>query len=111
MTLLKTTGYQKDQTGSWIEKDSSAQLTYSMDWSQWLQGSDTISTVEYSVSPSTDINDVHIVNSGVQIGYLTYAELSKGRNGEIYTIAAKITTNDGKIDTRRFRIKVKDRYL
>jgi len=111
MTILTTTGYQKDVQGSWIDKDSSATLTYSMDWSQWLIGTDTVQSVQYTISPSADANDVKVVTSGVSGGLITYATLWKGINNVIYTVSARVTTSDGKIDTRRFRIKVKDRYL
>ena len=111
MTTIATTGYQRDVQGHWIEKDSTATLTYSMDWSDWLLADDTIISVLYTVTPSPDANDIDIVNSGVTGGFMTYVTLSKGVNNVTYTVAAKVTTADGKIDSRRFRIKVKDRYL
>jgi hypothetical protein len=111
MTTITTTGYQRDVQGHWIEKDSSAVLTYSMDWTDWLVGDDTIATVEYTVTPSPTANDVKIASSGVQGGFITYARLNKGINNTTYSVAAKVTTANGLVDTRRFRIKVKDRYL
>ena len=110
-TQLTTTGYQRDVQGHWIEKDPSAQLIYSMDWSDWLQTNDQIITVSYTVSPSSADNDIAIEDSGTQLGYLTYCELSKGVHGETYTVAAEVTTADGRVDTRRFRIKCKNRYV
>jgi len=110
-TQLTTTGYQRDVQGHWIEKDPQAQLIYSMDWTDWLMANDQISSVIYTVTPTADTNDIDIVDSGTQLGYLTYVELSKGIHGETYTVAAKVTTVDGRIDTRRFRIKCKNRYV
>jgi hypothetical protein len=110
-TQLTTSGYQKDVQGYWIEKDPSAQLIYSMDWSDWLLSNDQIAQVEYTVTPNANIQDIDIEDSGQQLGYLTYCELSRGQHGETYTVAAKVTTVDGRIDTRRFRIKCKNRFV
>jgi hypothetical protein len=110
-TQLTTTGYQKDVQGHWIEKDPEAKLIYSMDWSDWLLANDQITSVQYTVTPSAGANDIDIEDSGQQLGYLTYCELSKGVHGETYTVAAKVTTADGRIDTRRFRIKCKNRFV
>lgn len=110
-TQLTTTGYQRDVQGHWIEKDPQAQLIYSMDWSDWLLSNDQIASVVYTVSPSAAANDIEIVDSGTQLGYLTYVELKDGVHAETYTVAAKVTTVDGRIDTRRFRVKCKNRYV
>lgn len=110
-TQLTTTGYQRDVQGHWIEKDPEAQLIYSMDWTDWLPTNDELATVTYTVTPSAGVNDIDIEDSGMQLGYLTYCELSKGVHGETYTVAANVTTVDGRSDTRRFRIKCKNRYV
>lgn len=110
-TQLSTTGFQRDVQGHWIEKDPEARLIYSIDWSEWLLTNDTIASVVYTVTPSAGANDIDIEDSGTQLGYLTYCDLSKGVHGETYTVSAKVTTVDGKIDTRRFRIKCKNRYV
>jgi hypothetical protein len=110
-TQLSTTGYQRDVQGHWIEKDPQARLIYSMDWSEWLLTNDQIQSVSYTVTPSSAANDIDIEDTGTQLGYLTYVELSKGVSGETYTVSATVSTVDGKIDTRRFRIKCKNRYV
>lgn len=110
-TQLTTTGYQKDVQGHWIEKDPQAKLIYSLDWQDWLLANDALASVVYTVTPSAGANDIDLIESGTQLGYLTYCELSKGVHGETYTVSAKVTTVDGRIDTRRFRIKCKNRYV
>jgi hypothetical protein len=110
-TQLTTTGYQRDVQGYWIEKDPQSRLIYTMDWSEWLLSNDQVSTVQYTVTPSRDNTDIVVHQTGVQIGYLTYIELSSGRNGETYTVAATVTTVNGTVDTRRFKIKSKNRYV
>ena len=107
------TGFQKDVTGYWIEKDPQAQLVYTLDWSEWLLSNDEIASVVYSVTHSASpapVNDLTIVSSGASLTYTTYVELSKGIAGEIYTVTAKVTTVDGLTDARRFRVKVKERH-
>lgn len=110
-TQLSTTGFQRDVQGYWIEKDPQAQLIYSLDWSDWLQSNDTVASVQYTVSPSAAAQDLEIVQSGVQLGTLTFVELRDGVVNETYTVQARITTVDGRIDVRRFRIKCKNRYV
>jgi len=111
-TQLAATGFQKDVTGFWIEKDPQAKLVYTLDWSEWLLTNDTIASVQYSVTNTGDAqNDLTIVSSGSQLGYTTFVELSKGVDKEIYTVTAKVTTADGLIDRRSFRIKVKTRTV
>lgn len=110
-TQLSTTGYQRDVQGHWIEKDPQAQLIYSMDWSDWLISNDTVASVTYSVAPTGNNQDLQVVQSGVQLGYLTFVELRLGQVGETYTVTARVTTTDGRIDRRSFRIKCKNRYV
>lgn len=111
-TQLAATGFQKDVNGYWIEKDPQARLIYTLDWSDWLLNNDTIASVQYTVTNTGDAqNDLTIVSSGSQLNYTTFVELSKGVNKEIYTITAKVTTAEGLIDRRSFRIKIKERAV
>ena len=112
-TQLAATGFQKDVTGYWIEKDPQAQLVYTLDWSEWLLNNDEIASVQYTVS-TTGVNiadDLNIVSSGSQLGYTTFVELRKGVDKEIYTVTAKVTTTEGLVDRRSFRIKIKTRTV
>lgn len=109
MTITRT-GYEKDNQGSWIAKDPQASLVYSMDWSEWLPVGDTIAAVTYSLQVrSNDPAPLVRVSQGVQSGTLTYVELSGGQVGKVYTVTAAITTADGNIDRRSFRIKTENR--
>lgn len=104
------TGYKKDTVGSWIAKDPLAQLLYQIEWNQWLPSGDGLSAVTYTVSTiSGDAAPLTKVSSGIS-GTQTYVELSGGTAGEIYTVSATVTTDDGLIDSRAFRVKVDDRY-
>ena len=104
------TGYQQDKDGVWIPKDRLATLTYSMDWSQWLPTGAQISAVSYSLTnPQYNPTPLVIDSSGVSGGNTTYAVLSAGTKGKIYTVTAAITLDSGQTDRRSFRVKVEDR--
>lgn len=106
------TGYKQDTQGAWIPKDPEAQLVYSMNWVEWLSTGQTIVSVNYT--ENSRINDTAplvIESEGVQAGTVTYAEISGGAVGKIYTVTAEITTDDGAIDRRSFRIKIENRSL
>lgn len=105
------TGYRQDQQGSWIAKDPEAQLVYTMDWSQWLATGQTITAVNYTEnSRVNDTAPLVIESEGITAASTkTYAEISGGAVGKIYTVTAEITTDDGAVDRRSFRIKVENR--
>lgn len=94
-----------------IEKDVEAQLTYTFDWSAWLTDGDSLSTVEYTVAARLNdptpvvINDQGIVSANTQ----TYVELSSGQVNRTYVVTCKITTTNGLIDRRNFRLNVVSR--
>lgn len=111
MTVTKT-GFNQDFKGSWISKDPDAQLVYSVDWAtEWLPTGATISSVVHTVSPTSATTPLTIESQGVQNGGTTYVELSGGEAKEIYTIEATITLDDGSTDSRKFRIKLEERFL
>lgn len=104
------TGYQQDKDGVWIPKDRLAELTYSMDWSQWLPTGAAIATVTYSLTnPTYNPTPVVIESSGVAGGTVTYAVLSGGTLNKIYTVTAQITLDSGQTDRRAFRVKIENR--
>jgi hypothetical protein len=107
------TGYKQDQEGSWIEKDRLATLVYSMNWSEWLAVGQTVTAVTYSITPPTyNPTPLTIVSSGITAANtVTYVKLSAGTQNKIYTVTAAITTDDGSLDRRSFRVKVENRSV
>jgi len=104
------TGYQQDKEGVWIQKDRLAQLTYSLDWTQWLPTGVTITSVSYALTnPTYNPTPLVIGTSGVTGGNLTFVVLSAGTKGKIYTVTATITLDNGQTDRRNFRVRVEDR--
>lgn len=111
--MTTQTGFRQDNTGSYIDKDPGAVLTYSIDWSEWMPANDTIANSVMTVSTITgDTSPMVVISSGfVANTSIAYAELDNGSAGNIYTVTNTITTTDGAVDVRRFRVRVTPRYL
>jgi hypothetical protein len=103
------TGFIQTTQGLQIEKDTEAQLVYTFDWVDWLPQGDSLSTANYTITArANDPDPLTRVSQGIQ-GTKTYVELSNGQKGKTYVVTAAITTADGLIDRRYFRVKVLDR--
>lgn len=109
--MITNTGFKQDVVGSFIPKDPDAELVYSIDWAtEWLPAGASIVSVVHSVTPVTATNPLTITAQGVQAG-VCFVELAGGLLKEIYTIECTVTLDNGNTDSRRFRIKVEDRFL
>jgi hypothetical protein len=98
-------GFTATNSGLTIDKDPAARLTYTLDWSEWLEGGDTIAAVEWTAAARrNDPAPIIIETSGISENTQTYIELSGGQENKTYVITAEITTEDGLIDRRNFRI-------
>lgn len=108
---INRSGFQQTNTGLEIDKDTQAQLFYTFDWSSWLEGNDTVDQVEYSVAARrNDPTPIVIESSGISDSNTdTYIEISGGQADKTYIVTCKITTANGLVDRRSFRINVKDR--
>lgn len=110
--MATITGYKQDTEGAFIEKDRLAELTYSMDWSQWAAPGQDLVAVAYSIaSPTYNPVPLTIITSGIVNDYVTFVKLAGGTAGKIYTVTAQITTDDASVDRRSFRIVVENRSL
>lgn len=107
---INRTGFYQTNTGLSIDKDVEAQLIYTFDWSEWLNG-DTIQTVAYTVAARrNDPTPVTIVDQGIaDVSTDTYVELAGGQALKTYVVTAAITTANGLIDRRSFRLNVVER--
>lgn len=99
-------GFEQTIQGLTIQKDTEAQLIYTFDWSEWLPEGDTISTSNYTVTARSNDPDPLAIESQGLTGDNTYVELSNGQEGKTYTVTCQITTGNGLIDRRNFRVKV-----
>ena len=103
------TGFEQTVQGLTIQKDTEAQLFYAFDWVDWLPDGDALDTVEYTVQARANDPDPLVKESEGITGTKTYIELSNGQVDKTYIVTAKITTVDGLIDRRSFRVRVQDR--
>lgn len=105
---VNRTGFEQTSYGLSIDKDVEAQLIYTFDWSTWLEGGDTIASTEYSVAARrNDPTPVVIESEGVTDSDTdTYVELSGGQADKTYIVTCKVTTANGLVDRRNFRLNV-----
>lgn len=105
-------GFIETASGPSISKDPTARLQYSLDWGDWLEGSDTIATQTFTaISRRNDPTPIVIHTSGIaNSGTRTFVELSGGQLDKSYTIACAVTTTNGLIDKRQFNLVVESRY-
>ena len=115
--MANTTGFFKNRDGIGIEKDPTANVAYTLDWSQYLPTGQIISSVAVTIEtisgdaaplqhPTNAATDVVIINNNkVRI------RVEGGTDGNVYDIACQITTDGGDIDTRHFKVIVKERNL
>jgi hypothetical protein len=104
-------GFNQTNYGLEIDKDVNAQLIYTFDWSTWLAQGDSLASVSYSVAARrNDPTPVTIESSGITDSNTdTYVELAGGQVDKTYIVTAQITTADGAVDRRSFRLNVKNR--
>lgn len=108
---INRTGFVTTSTGVEIDKDTDAQLTYTIDWSEWLDTGDSIATTTWTVAARrNDPTPITIVDSGVAPGSTaTYIEISGGQSLKTYTVHCTVATANGLIDRRNFRVNCVDR--
>lgn len=104
------TGFKQINQQLWIDKDPEAQLAYTFDWVYWIPEGDSLATVEYTVQArSNDPDPLTIESSGIAEVTKTYVELANGQLDKTYTVTAKVTTTDGLVDRRNFKVKITNR--
>jgi hypothetical protein len=111
--MTTQTGFRQDNLGSYIDKDPGATLVYSLDWADWMESGDALANSTMTTTTiSGDPSPLTIVSSGIRPDVdITYVEITGGSAGNIYTITNTITTENGLIDRRAFRIRVQTRFL
>jgi hypothetical protein len=107
MTTLQQSGFKKDVSGSYISKDPDSILDYSVDWTDWAQPGETITTTTFTVESGGA--NLTLANPGSLTNIATVT-ISGGDVGNIYVIKNTIVTNNDNTDVRRFRVKVEKRF-
>jgi hypothetical protein len=109
--MATLTGFVKDNEGSFIDKDPGAKLNYTIDWTDWMPTSGTITTSTWALQTITG-DAAPLVNHATSIDtYKTSVTISGGTAGKIYKVTNTITLGTGLIDKRYFRLNVKARTL
>ena len=104
-------GFIETANGVQISKDPAATLTYTLDWTTWLETGQTIATSSYAVAARrNDPTPPTLVTQGVQSGVRTYVQLSGGQADKVYIVSNTVTTSTGTIDKRSFRMLVETRF-
>lgn len=108
---LRRSGFEQTNTGLAVTKDTEAQLIYTLDWTNWLETGDTVNTVDWTVAARRN-DPTPLVNQGSGVdgtAKKTYIEISGGQADKVYIVTAKVTTANGLIDRRNFRVECVDR--
>ena len=108
---INRAGFVTTNTGVEIDKDPEASLSYTFDWSNLVETGDTVASVVYSVAARrNDPTPITIASQGITDSNTdTYVELAGGQADKTYIVTAKVTTTDGIVDRRNFRIKCVNR--
>ena len=107
---INRTGFLSTNTGLTIDKDPEATLTYTLDWTTWLETGDTIATGTWTAAARrNDPTPLTIESSGIAETKKTYVELSGGQADKTYLITVEVVTSDGLSDRRNFRVNCVNR--
>ena len=108
--IANRTGFEATNEALWISKDPAAKLVYEFDWSEWLDAGDELITADYAVvARRNDPEPILITRSGIDGTDKTFVELSGGQADKVYIVTVTISTSNGLIDARQFRIRVENR--
>lgn len=87
-------------------KDPDAVLDYTIDWTAWLTGNDTIVASTFTVM--SDAADAVAVDDFSFTNHTTTVWLTGGVTGAKYTVTNHITTSGGRQDDRSLTISIKE---
>lgn len=90
-------------TAGVYEKDSDAVLDYEFNWGDWVSESEEITSYVITASPGITVDSDTNTTERVTVW------LSGGTAGQPYTVACRITTNQGRTDERTMTIRVTNR--
>ena len=112
--MANLTGFKSDNKGLYITKDSQANVKYGMDWTDYLNTGDSLSsavaTIETISGDSAPLALPTDASTDVTItGKIVSIRLNGGTDGNVYNVRVKIVTANGDTDARHFRVVVGDR--
>jgi len=115
--MANLTGFKRDNDGLYIEKSPDSNIQYGLDFTDYLNTGDTVSTATVTIEtisgdaaplayPTDAATDVLITGS-----VLVNIRLEGGTINNIYTIKCVIVTTQGDTDARSFRIVCREKTL
>lgn len=96
------TSFHNDASGIWAEQAAGAELDYTLDWTDSLDGGDTIADSQWTADPGLLVDRRSFDDATVT------AWVSGGIGGRSYLVTNTITTGTGRRDSRTFRIFVRN---
>ena len=114
--MASLTGFKRDQKGAFIEKHPDANIQYAVDWTDYLNSGDTISTAVATIETITgDASPLALPTDAstdvVVSGAVVNIRLNGGTSGNEYNVDVRINTTNGDADVRRFRIIIGPKHL
>jgi len=115
--MANLTGFQTDRAGLYAVKDPDANIQYGLDFTDYLNSGDSITSASCSIEsiagdsdplafPTNQATDVYVTG-----GVLVNVRVEGGSVGNIYTLKITIVTTQGDTDARSFRIKIAEKVL
>ena len=86
-----------------VEKTPTSQLTYTIDWTPWLIGSDTVASCTWTVPAGI----ANLLESNT--AYKCSIKLGAATGGQTYDVKNEITTVGGLIDSRTLRFIIAEK--
>ena len=109
MRFQNRTGFEQTSQGLFINKDPQAQLTYTFDWSEWLEDGDSIAGSTYTVAARVNDPIPVVIESQGNTSTVTFVELSGGQADKAYVVTCRVETTNGFTDRRNFTVEVINR--
>jgi len=114
--MANLTGFKRDNEGAYIEKASAANIKYAIDWTDYLNSGDTISSATVAIETITgDTNALRLpTNAATDVliaGAVVSVRLRGGTLGNVYNVDITIVTSNGDTDVRRFRVVITNKNL
>jgi len=114
--MADLTGFKRDNKGAYIEKHPDANIQYGVDFTDYLNAGDVISTATVTIESITgDSSPLQFPTDAATdvttAGAVVSMRLEGGTTGNLYDVDVKVTTGNGDIDSRRFRILIGNKHL
>jgi hypothetical protein len=114
--MANLTGFKRDNEGAYIEKASTANIKYAVDFTDYLNSGDAISSATIAIETITgDGNALRLpTNAATDVliaGAVVSVRLRGGTLGNVYNVDVTIVTSNGDTDVRRFRVVITKKNL